>query len=205
MTRLSVWLVPEGFTWRPGQHCFLRFPGLEAWGNHPFTIASADLDSRSVSNKSCGNHASTLTFYIRTHRGFTRKLAAYATRFPEASSEVWVEGPYGGLSYRVENVYDSVVLVAGGGGVTACLPWVEHLVSMRKCREEMRVRSVSLVWIVREAAHLSWVAERLHELEDVVGGGGEFLEVRLFVTSSEHAVGEVYNQGEREKGMVQGM
>ncbi|KAF8864439.1 hypothetical protein BDZ45DRAFT_797529 [Acephala macrosclerotiorum] len=39
MVRMEI-LAPRGFKFLPAQHCFLRFPFLWPFDNHPFTIAS---------------------------------------------------------------------------------------------------------------------------------------------------------------------
>jgi len=72
MTRLDVVPAPRGMRWRPRQHCSLRFTGLEILGNHPFTIASAYIHDCQAT-RSDGDTRS-LTFYVRSHAGLTRKL-----------------------------------------------------------------------------------------------------------------------------------
>ena len=188
MTKLYVKTTPEDFRWRPGQHCFLRFPGLEPLGNHPFTIASAYVESHDTGRTSSEvkDHKSLLTFFIRSHSGFTRKLTAYASQFAEASAKVWIEGPYGGLPYAVENAYDTIILVSGGGGVTACLPWLQHLTSKRNRNLDIRTTAVKFVWVVRAAEHLNWIADSLDELKRMVDERSGFLETQLFVTNHVH-------------------
>ena len=173
--------MPEEFSWRPGQHCFLRFPNIEALGNHPFTIASACVRESHVDEKD-GN-SNPLTFYIRSHGGFTRKLAAYAGKSPEATARAWVEGPYGGLTYAIENSYDNIILVSGGGGVTACLPWAEMLVMKHSKRISMRTTAVKFIWVVRAAEYLRWITDDLQELKRIAGERNEFFEIQLFVTN----------------------
>jgi len=162
MTRLDVVPAPRGMKWRPGQHCFLRFTGLEILGNHPFTIASAFINDGRAAGKE--GDTQSLTFYVRSHAGLTRKLAAYGRLTPEATSRAWVEGPYGGIPYAVENVFNCMILVSGGGGVTACLPRLEHLVHKRANGQDMRTRAVKFMWVVRYVEHLSWIEESLRAL-----------------------------------------
>lgn len=135
-----------------------------------------------------------MTFYVRSHAGLTRKLAAYGRLTPEATSRAWVEGPYGGIPYAVENVFDCMILVSGGGSVTACLPWLEHLAHKHANGQDMRTRAVKFVWVARYTEHLSWIEENLRALEGLASGkGGVLLEKRLFVTNHTQAEASTSN------------
>ena len=148
MTKLQV-LAPINFKYTPGQHCFLRFPELSIMDNHPFTLASAPAATQMEDN--C------LTFLVRTHAGFTRRLASYCQLHPDQQLSAWVDGPYGGVGRRLELLYDELILIAGGSGITACLPWLEQAVRVK----EARVCRVVLLWSVTSEEHLSWIQEYL--------------------------------------------
>ena len=179
--RLDV-LAPAEVEWRPGQHFFLRVPRLEGLGNHPFTIASAFKGSRGATEKGYRESAQPVSFYIRSHAGFTKKLAAYGHNHPKASPSAWLEGPYGGIPYAVENTFDRIILVAGGGGVTACLPWLEHLAMKRAARLEMRTMAVRFIWAVRRVEHLGWAGESVSGAENAVGDDSGFWKTLFYVT-----------------------
>lgn len=70
VTKVRV-AVPAALRWHPGDHAFIRMPALSVLDNHPFTIAS-------VPSSSSTTATNTLTFLIRTHAGFTSRLAALA-------------------------------------------------------------------------------------------------------------------------------
>jgi len=170
MMRLDV-LIPVDWTWSPGQHVFLRFPSIRVWDNHPFTIASIPL-RRGERGQDGGEKANvdgatgTMTFYLRAQSGFTRRLHALATRDPEGHISAIVDGPYGSSLRKLEFLCEDVVLVAGGGGVTAVLPWLLHL---SRCMsddegggggERMCVtRRVRVLWMVRKESSIRWAAE----------------------------------------------
>jgi len=81
-------------------------------------------------------------------------------------------------------VFDCIILVSGGGGVTACLPWLEHLVHKRANGQDMRTRAVKFVWVARYTEHLSWIEENLRALEGLAGRKrGILVDKRLFVTN----------------------
>ena len=166
MLKLQVF-VPNTYTWRPGQHCFLRVPSLSLLDNHPFTIASAGADAVLDEKSLDGNN---LVFLVRPHKGFTQRLYAYTKANTDISLSVLVDGPYGGVSKKLENTYDSIILVAGGGGITASVSWLQYLA---KCMKEghAAVRNVKLVWVVRHQAHLLWVGEELNAAQAIAPPG----------------------------------
>ena len=107
------------WSWKPGQFCYLRFPQLAPFVSlvlllrdatysyqqcHPFTLASCPTPS-------------SFQFIISTRAGFTRKLAEKALAQPDNPLDVFIEGPYGTLSERLEN-FDRVLIIAGGVGST---------------------------------------------------------------------------------------
>jgi predicted ferric reductase len=77
---------------------------------------------------------------VRPHEGFTRKLSAYARANTDISLRVFVDGPYGGLSRKIENGYDSVVLVAGAGGITASVSWLLYLAARMRAADDRSSR-----------------------------------------------------------------
>ena len=186
MVKLQIF-VPRTYTWRAGQHCFLRIPQLSVFDNHPFTMASVpggnDEYIKHSSSSSGSSHSSssisrddkanaardevnTLTFLIRPHSGFTRKLAAYASANTDITLQTFVDGPYGGLSRKLENAYDNIVLVAGGGGITASISWLLFFAKQMGEAEnsgggKLAVKQVKLVWVVRQEACLEWVKDEL--------------------------------------------
>lgn len=179
MTRIDV-LAPHGFSWRPGQHCFLRFPSLSIFDNHPFTIANSCTASKPTVKT--GNHdrdPRSMTFFVRSHTGFTQKLSRYIKNHADISASAWIDGPYGGILYKVENAFDSIILVAGGAGITACLAWLQHIAWSMKF-EVVRTRRVSLIWAVHEAEHLDWVSTELREIASAGSSGN--IDMSFYVT-----------------------
>jgi Ferric reductase NAD binding domain/FAD-binding domain len=188
MTRIEV-LAPPGFRHRPAQHCFLRFPSISLIDNHPFTIASAP---------DPGNHAiettgltariyrqpQTLVFLARTHSGFTRRLAAYCDSQPDVLASAWIDGPYGGIPRQVERFYDKLIIIAGGTGITACIPWLRHIVdrSTGDARKVLDVKHTVLVWVRANEEHLDWVAETLRDTSVVAKGRKVVVEMNFYVT-----------------------
>ncbi|KAL9038895.1 MAG: hypothetical protein Q9214_005098, partial [Letrouitia sp. 1 TL-2023] len=180
MIRLEVF-VPKTLTWNPGQHCFLRIPSLSLLDNHPFTIASSSTAAGESGKFEGGN---LMVFLIRPHKGFTMRLSRYSHANVDVSFGLFVDGPYGGLPRRIENAFDSVILVAGGGGITASVSWLEQLVRRMKSHT-VAVRKIKLAWAVRKNAHLLWVEEELKNVLDLAPK--ESLSLDFYVTDENEA------------------
>ncbi|KAF0689319.1 Aste57867_19236 [Aphanomyces stellatus] len=94
---------PRGFhNFRPGMYLYLNVPELSKFEWHPFTISSASDDDD-------------LTVHIRVAGDWTSALHTRLKEFPMPS--IAIDGPVGAPSIEYSN-YSTVVLVAGGIGVT---------------------------------------------------------------------------------------
>ncbi|KAL7424328.1 ferric-chelate reductase Frp1 [Cryptotrichosporon argae] len=194
-------------TWGPGQHFFLSAPSVQqlVHERHPFSIANIP--------ESNGGEA---IFLIRVHTGFTKRLHEYlSTREAELSSSMstiapgsprsvlttsssstaehkplfLLDGPYGPRESLA--AYASVLLVAGGTGVTYVS---SHLLHVLHCLRTgaAATRTVRLVWHVRHRAHVAWLAPILEAAADMVrdlrasgqnGTGPKFeLDIDVYVT-----------------------
>lgn len=132
--------------WRAGQHVRIRIPALGlrlGYEGHPFTIASApDTEGLVLMCKNTGD--------------WTRALHRLASKSPTASEAgsastdvtVIVEGPHGGLGNTLLPSFSSVMLVAGGSGITHSLGLAHDLIS-RASTGAVRARTIDLVWVVR--------------------------------------------------------
>ena len=179
MTRIDV-LAPYNFSWRPGQHCFLRFPSVSTFDNHPFTIANSCSANRDLSKpESVDGYSQSMTFFVRSHSGFTQQLSKYIKANVDVNATAWIDGPYGGIVRKVEKAYDMIILVAGGAGITACLPWLQYISSAMKLAA-VRTTRVMLIWAVHASEHLEWVAEELSAIENTVSKGK--IEMAFYIT-----------------------
>lgn len=197
MLRISVNLPLH---WTPGQHVFLRFPKLSVLENHPFTMASIPKTSDSADDAKC--RVNELVFMVRPYNGITKRLLQHAKRHDTARNEehsatalgphlqvqatdslqVKIDGPYGGLEEHraMHKLYDHMILVAGGGGISAMLPWVISLSrQIAEVEEPCRVQKVNLIWCIRHATAKAWVDE---ELQKSLRRAGPRLEIDIHVT-----------------------
>lgn len=149
-------------TWRPSQHCFLRFPGGRVFDNHPFTIASVTADSR-------------LRFLVRAQSGLTRKIYDLLdSEVGTASKSVIVDGPYGGCPRDLQ-AFDKVLLVATGVGITCTLPCLVNLTAAPG-------PEVDFVWVARDFEEVAANEKQLAQCSARAN-------IKVFVTQSGSASG----------------
>lgn len=141
LLRLSVEVAPCSPA--PGAYYFLYTPrSLTPWENHPMTLASAE--------PSANGNGTTLHFLIAPQGGATKRIAdEIAAAGGKTHMRVLVEGPYG--EHHDVSAFDRVLLIAGGSGVTAVLPYAAQL---RDSAE------VDVAWIVPNAAYARDVCSR---------------------------------------------
>ncbi|KAI1792303.1 ferric reductase NAD binding domain-containing protein [Ganoderma leucocontextum] len=222
---------PPHFSWTPGQTAFLTMPAVSGnpLESHPFTIASVDshyqlagAPAPSTSTAATAADAGLekkfpvavdvdaarpaddvapywkeLVFLINVREGFTRRLAACAQVGEKV--KVLVDGPYG-FSPNLDND-DTVVLVAGGSGVTFTLSTflgvLSHVQSGRsKCRR------LVWIWSIREPEHIEWVSKTLTTALALAPADIE-ISIRIYVTgksgrsaADRNALGEVKSWNE---------
>lgn len=121
---------------RPGQFAFVTFDCAE--GPHPFTIASAHRNDRTVS------------FMIKTLGDHTAQLADTLA----AGQAVTVEGPYGYFDFTRGDPQAKQVWIAGGIGITPFIAWLESLQD-----SAMRQYNADLHYFVRDADHDPFVKQ----------------------------------------------
>lgn len=140
---------------RPGRHTYAYFPTLNPlrpWENHPFSVVpTALLQSRSHSLANTASSSSSeheaiadveksgaasaiharathtvrtdisgISLYVRKSNGLTKALTA------RASLLTLLDGPYPNNSTAAVRRTDRLVLIAGGIGITAVLPFIAH-------------------------------------------------------------------------------
>ena len=199
LTRLVI-RPPRDFTWRPGQHVWLRIPHISWLQQHPFTIAS--LPSNSLNTAESSAHE--MVFLVRSHSGLTcelLELAAAAPQAPIAANEekqdievgaplsVHVDGPYGGLVEDVSALYDTLVFVAGGSGISACLP---HMLDTSRhiSSGTSRVQKIHLLWMIRHPSQIIWCANELRTIVATAGADKIVIDVHITDTSAALSSGD---------------
>ncbi|KAI9806247.1 MAG: hypothetical protein M1825_006362 [Sarcosagium campestre] len=169
--------IARPWTSRPGQHLFVYMPSIQWWSLHPFSVAwSQQEDDLSAEKGLAMNRQdimqmqkTTMSLVIRRRTGFTDKLFQKVQSSPTGviSLRACVEGPYGELraSYFRDaetsvlirwllggvnsfHSYGTVLLFAGGIGITHQVPYVRDLV-LGFANHTVAARKVVLVWVIQ--------------------------------------------------------
>ena len=96
---------------------------------------------------------------FKPHSGFTRKVHNIARRDPDNTLTAFLDGPYGGLARTLES-FETVVLIAGGSGIT---PVMGHLAELAKQirKKEAVTRDVRIIWTVKRFESLEWFKDAI--------------------------------------------
>jgi len=107
-------------------------------------------------------------------------------------SVVYADGPYGRLSPSLRNAGNTVVLLAGGMGITPMIHALQQLVQDHS--RPGNIRRVLLVWSVRHREQLAPFAAILQDIQQVMmlrapqdagtAGDSQANEIRIFVTTA---------------------
>lgn len=171
--------------WRPGQHVFLRIPDISYLDNHPFTVASVMRDGDDLASptslttldtttrlKQDGNGSTLarvtentvdewndMVLVFKPYKGFTKKAYDISRTLNDISYRCLLDGPYGGMPRKLES-FDTVLLIAGGSGIT---PVVAHMQDLcRKIRKGKAVTTdVRIVWTVKRFESLEWFKDEI--------------------------------------------
>jgi len=149
------------WTFRPCQHMYLYMPTIGMWTNHPFSVAWSEEEDNPTSEKGLAisrqdilaSKRTEMSLIIRRRTGFTTDLHRRAERAVDGKLIVraFVEGPYGGL-HQLQS-YGTVMMFAGGVGITHQIPHVRELVAGFS-NSTVAARRVVLVWIVQSPGEL---------------------------------------------------
>lgn len=174
------------FGWLPSEHVFISVPGISRRHGlqfHPMTIASA-----APSKNTAGLSHAWFNLIIRAKGGFSRDLLHFAQDNPSTLAKL--DGPYGSM-HALEMLQESdvAIVVAGGSGIAVAYPLLWDLLHRQTSSHVYDTdtgtqicQRVSLIWIIQEASHVSWIGqERLEELRD--------LGLRLVIPGPSRAVG----------------
>ncbi|KAI0027920.1 ferric reductase like transmembrane component-domain-containing protein [Vararia minispora EC-137] len=179
-----------------GQHIRLRvfFEG-RVFESHPLTIASAPpviscLPSRDIllGARVKGDWTRALARYAQAEH--TRLSASVIDEKDGAETgvpvQVMVDGPYGGCSLDLGE-RESVLLAAGGAGVTFTLGLLDDIVGRiartGRARGE-RTRRIEFVWCIRSFGCIEWFTPQLMAIANAAAmpGAGLDLHFSIFVT-----------------------
>ncbi|KKY25344.1 putative cell surface metalloreductase [Phaeomoniella chlamydospora] len=138
-----------------------------------------------------------LDLYVKSYRGLSATLnrRARAVEKGSVSFTTFVSGPYG-ISERVDK-YETVLLIAGGSGIAAVIPYLKKLIygyNTSTCH----TRRVHLVWQL-QTLDLAMAAEASINslLEDDTLSDGYILTISIYVEA-----GKLAKLGRHERAFV---
>lgn len=185
VTKIAV-QSPTIMKWKPGQHVFLSIPRLGVSQSHPATIASIP-----------SSHDKELVFFLRAHKGFTRRIltnaASSSTESLLGKSEhdisnteiqkfvALIDGPYG-ASYSDFAAFDTTILIAGSTGVTFTLPILLDIAHRASSESRLPVRRLVFVWMIKSTDWAIWIVNDLQRAVESLHSVGIEVEVKIFVT-----------------------
>ncbi|KAF2669138.1 hypothetical protein BT63DRAFT_432882 [Microthyrium microscopicum] len=164
--------------WKPGQYVYLRMPGVEIFGNHPFTISSLCSDDLP---SDMGEEYRDMALVFRPFGGFTKRVMDSAlSKGPYHTYRAFVDGPYGGLKRRLES-FDKVILIAGGSGITAI---VSHILDLIKRMRDGKAitTSIHVIWAMKRPEILEWFKEELRICRE--SAPPESVKCQFFITAA---------------------
>jgi NAD(P)H-flavin reductase len=115
-----------------------------------------------------------------TDKLFQRAANSFGSR---VTLRAFAEGPYGNI--HTLDSYGSVLLFAGGVGITHHVPFVRHLVA-GFADGTVAARRVTLVWIIQSPEHLEWIRPWMTSIL-AMDRRREVLRIKLFVTRPRNA------------------
>lgn len=133
--------TPCRWTVKPGQYVFIHIFRMGLLESHPFSVMTSENGS--------------FQLMARARGGMTRRLTKSIAK-GNTNMKMLIDGVYGHT--QPVDLYDNVLLVAGGIGITAVIPYAEDIVARNIPAK------VKLMWTVRDITHLELMADRLEKL-----------------------------------------
>ncbi|KAJ9155451.1 Ferric reductase transmembrane component 7 [Pleurostoma richardsiae] len=170
--------IPTQMRWKPGQYVYLRMPGISLFENHPFTVSSLCSDDFP---SEYGEQYRDCVLVFRPYGGFTRKVLETAIeKGPFHTYRAFLDGPYGGMR-RDLAAFDTVILIAGGSGITALMSQLLNLI--KRMRDGKAItKKIVVVWALKRLEAMDWFREELRICREAAPP--ESVTCKFFVTAA---------------------
>ena len=135
-------------SWQPGQHFFLRFPGINRsapYQTHPFTVSNL-----ASPNQNAESHP---VFFFKARTGLTGRIWQQLVQQPavegktSAMLKVGLDGPYGTSFHPA--AYHSDLMITGGVGMTSVLPALMTLCLSARSSRDILTSTIAIHWSIR--------------------------------------------------------
>lgn len=155
----------QRWKWRAGTFGYLHISRWnKIWQSRPFTILAA----------TAPDEYGKLKIFAKARGMMTKSNWNYFKRHPHLSTNIniMLEGPYG-VDYPLHN-YDSVVLIAGGIGITATYGYALEI----RNRLDRKIR-VTFIWVIADSTPLEWFSDQLNYINQ-----DDRFDVQIFVSNN---------------------
>jgi hypothetical protein len=190
--------LPRHVTIRPGSHVYAYIPAISLWMSHPFSVAwtnveagppvtmelpisgPTDLEGQTSTKLVASKAPTSVSLIVYARSGMTKKLYEQARQSNNNKLFLrgFLEGPYAGHDSMVS--YGTVVMFAGGGGITHHLVQIRHLLLGAKA-QTVATRKIVLVWSIRDVDAMEWVKPWMTEIL-AMEGRREVLSIRVYAS-----------------------
>ncbi|KAI4637352.1 hypothetical protein J4E83_000167 [Alternaria metachromatica] len=154
---------------------------LSARPEHSRTSSASTTESDALLSSKASDASSNMVFLVRPYDGFTSRLKSHCLLHPKRL-RILVEGPYGHTVPLRSS--QNILFVVGGTGIAVPLSHLAHVLASTS-----RVRSVKIVWAVREYAFLTSV---LRDFRGLLSD--ERVEMEVHVTRDDEAKDDVLGE-----------
>lgn len=172
--RVTIDMV-RPWTPRPGCHVHMWMPRMSLFSSHPFSVAwsptltpdSKEMTLPTLEGQSIApwapKQSRQISLICRARTGLTRQMYERACKSPNEQFTAWgfIEGPYGG--HHSLDSYGTVVLFAGGVGITHQVMYLKHLVA-GYANKTTATQKLVLIWTVPDTDCLEWVRPWMDEI-----------------------------------------
>ncbi|KAH7914687.1 hypothetical protein BJ138DRAFT_999553 [Hygrophoropsis aurantiaca] len=198
-------ITPGYLPWAPGQHFLVNIPYVSRFTSHPFTCASV-CDEQAPSDE-----GRMIVMLLRAKGGWTQDLWNAVTRLQESPQKTsikrsnlpkrgvllrtYIDGPFGSSVRARWGNYSTILIIAGGSGVSFGLSILQYMCLCLSGRDGKHLggrpggwgkksfvtKRVRFVWLIREYSHLHWCASIIHKCLTMVPAS--MLQVDIYVTN----------------------
>lgn len=182
--RLTLNPIQSKMSWNVGQYVLVCLPSLGWWQTHPYTISNSYTLSKAEEKPE-------IVLIVRARGGLTRRLydrliSSQTGKSSDTNGVLMrcqISQPFGSSSRIGWMGFENVIVICGGSGISFGIGLLEELcASFSGVGQVSRVRRIRFVWILRDHAHLSWVAPALRRCLLMVTP--DQVRVDLYVSSS---------------------
>jgi NADPH oxidase len=169
----EIELYKPDFEFKPGQWVLLKCPEISRFQWHPFTITSNPIENGKVQ------------LFIKERGEWTTQLSELLLKnnVYKNNIELKISKPYG-CSYNIISQYRTVVLIAGGIGITSFISLLKSLpCKLGHGNTNVYLKKVHLHWVCKNSYDFDCFIIELNKIKGVLDEYGNLLELNYYVTA----------------------